>query len=181
MDHHTRSDKVAEAANVLAEAAYVLEELPHDAANYLVLQNLAVTYTHSGFVEAALDLYDRALRLAETDADRQFTYANMSSTYRCAAQHKPDPEARQRLLHDGLYGSHRGGRPRGRWRGVAVAATLAHRSMMLAEIGHHHSALDDARSALRTAKPASAKSRWWRWPARCWPAGGRPTTPTCWS
>lgn len=157
VDHHTRSDKVAEAANVLAEAAYVLEELPHDAANYLVLQNLAVTYTHSGFVEAALDLYDRALRLAETDADRQFTYANMSSAYHYAAQREPDPEARQRLLHDGLYAATAAVDPEGGGEALAVAAALAHRSMMLAEIGHHHSALDDARSALRTAREAGMR------------------------
>ena len=103
VDHHTRSDKVAEAANVLSEAAYILEDLPNDAASFLVLQNLAVTYTHSGFVEAALELYDRALRLAETDEDRQFTYANMSCAYHYAAQRESDPDERTRLLHDGLY------------------------------------------------------------------------------
>ena len=68
------------------EAVYILERLPNEVGNYQVIHNMAATYANCGFVDAALELYDRALRLAETDIDRQFAYANMSSAYHYASQ-----------------------------------------------------------------------------------------------
>lgn len=151
VDHHTRADQVAEAAAVLAEAAHILEDLPNDAENFLVLQNFAVTYTHCGFVDAALELYDRALRLADTDAERVFTYANMSAAYHLAALQEDDPERRSALLHDGLYSATAAVDPEGGGEAMAIGNALAHRAMMLAEIGHHHAAIEDASAALQFA------------------------------
>jgi diguanylate cyclase (GGDEF)-like protein len=157
VDHYTRSDRLAEAAQVLSEAAYILDQLPNDSASYLVLQNMAVTYTHCGFVEAALELYDRALRLAKTDLDRQFTYANMAAAYHYAAQQEPDDEARTRLIHDGLYAATAALDPEGGGEAMAMASALAHRSMMLAEIGHFDAALEDAHTAYGTALEAGMR------------------------
>ena len=147
VDHHTRADRLAEAAHILSEAVYILDRLPNEAGNYQVMHNMAATYANCGFVDAALELYDRALRLAETDMDRQFAYANMSSAYHYAAQREPKPEERNRLAHDGLYAATAALDPEGGSEVLAMGTAMAHRSMLLAEIGHYHGALEDARAA----------------------------------
>jgi tetratricopeptide (TPR) repeat protein len=151
VDHYTRDDRLAEAAHILSEAAYILDRLPNDAGNYQVMHNMAVTYAQCGFVEAALELYDRALRLAEHDEDRQFAYASICAAYHYAAQRDPNPDERNRLLHDGLYAATAALDPEGGGEVLAMCPALAHRSMMLAEIGHYHAALDDARNARHLA------------------------------
>ncbi len=147
VDHHSRADRLAEAAHMLSEAVYILARLPNEPAHYQVMHNMAVTYQHCGFVDAALQLYDRALRLAECDADRQFAYSSMASAYHYAAQREPDPAKCNRLIHDGLYAATAALDPEGGSEMLAMTPALAHRSMMLAEIGHYHAALDDARTA----------------------------------
>lgn len=151
VDHYTRDDRLAEAAHILSEAAYILDRLPNDAGNYQVMHNMAVTYAQCGFVEAALELYDRALRLAEHDEDSQFAYASICAAYHYAAQRDPNPDERNRLLHDGLYAATAALDPEGGGEVLAMCPALAHRSMMLAEIGHYHAALDDARNARHLA------------------------------
>lgn len=147
VDHHSRSNRFAEAAHILSEAVFILDRLPNEAANFQVVHNMAVTYAQCGFVEAALELYDRALRLADTDDDRQFAYSSMSGAYHYAAQREPDPDERSRLVHDGLYAATAALDPEGGRELMATCQAMAHRSMMLAEIGHYHAALDDARNA----------------------------------
>ncbi len=144
VDDHLRTGRLAEAAHVMSEAMYLLDRLPNEVENYLVIHNMASTYTSSGFVKAALDLFDRALRLAPTDDARQFTYASMASAYHYAAQREPDPLERNRLLHDGLYAATAALDPTGATEVLAVGTALSHRSMMLAEIGHYEAALTDA-------------------------------------
>ncbi len=151
VDHHSRSNQLAEAAHILSEAVYILDRLPNEAANYQVMHNMAVTYAQCGFVEAALELYDRALRLAENDDDRQFAYSSMSGAYHYAAQREPDPAERSRLIHDGLYAATAALDPEGGHEIMATCQAMTHRSMMLAEIGHYHAALDDARTARKLA------------------------------
>jgi diguanylate cyclase (GGDEF)-like protein len=151
VDHHSRSGRLAEAAHVLSEAVYILERIPNEGHNYQVIHNMAATYAHCGFVEAALELYDRALRLAPNDDDRQFAYASMSAAYHYAAQREPIACERNRLMHDGLYAATAALDPEGGGELLAVCQARAHRSMMLAEIGHYHAALDDARAARRLA------------------------------
>lgn len=149
VDDHTRSDRLAEAAHLLSEAVYILDRLPNEAGNFQVMHNMAATYANCGFIDAALELYDRALRLAQTDSDRQFAYASMCSAYHFAAQREPNPQERNRLVHDGLYAATAALDPEGGSEVLAMGAALAHRSMLLAEIGHYHGALDDARAARR--------------------------------
>jgi diguanylate cyclase (GGDEF)-like protein len=151
VDEHTRSGHLAEAAHALSEAVYILDHLPNEHEHYQVVHNMAATYAHCGFIEAALELYDRALRLADNDADRQFAYASMSSAYHYAAQREPDPLQRHRLLHDGLYAATAALDPEGATEVMAMGEALAHRSMMLAQIGHYHAAIDDAHRALAIA------------------------------
>ncbi len=147
VDDHTRADRWAEATQALSEAVYILPRLLDDPAHFQVLHNMAVTYARCGFVEPALELYDRALRLADNDVDRQFAYASMSAAYHDAALRETDPLEQHRLLHDGLYAASAALDPEGAREAMAVAEALAHRAMMLAEIGHYHSAIDDAQRA----------------------------------
>ena len=147
VDHHVRCNRLAEAAHALSEAMYLLDRLPNEAANYDVIHNMGVTYAHSGFMEAALELFDRALRIADNDDDRQFTYASMTSSYHYASQREPDPIERHKLLHDGLYAATAALDPAGAHEVLAMGTAMAHRSMMLAEIGHYHAAIADARVA----------------------------------
>ena len=151
VDQHVRGDRLAEAAHLLSEAMYVLDQLPNDPTNFLVIHNMAVTYCRSGFVEAALELFDRALRLADSDTDRQFCYSSMASAYHYAAQREPDVLERNRLLHDGLYAATAALDPAGTDEVLAKCTALAHRAMMLAEIGHYDAAINDAHSARRIA------------------------------
>jgi diguanylate cyclase (GGDEF)-like protein len=151
VDEHQRAHRYAEAAHALSEAAYILDQLPNETELYQVIHNMAATYANCGFVDAALELYDRALRLAENEIDRQFAYANMSATYHYAAQREPDQQEQHRLLHDGLYAATAALDPEGGNEMMAIGTALAHRSMMLAEIGHYHAAIDDATNARRIA------------------------------
>ena len=149
VDHHMRSDRLAEAANVLAEAMYTLEQLPNDARHYQVVHNMAATYATCGFVKAALDLYERALHLADNDGDRQYTYSSVAGAYHYAAQREHDAQERDRLIHAGLYAATAALEPVGEVELLATGGAQAHRAMMLAELGHYESALDDARTARR--------------------------------
>ena len=152
VDDHMRSNRLAEAANVLAEAMYTLQQLPDEARHYQVVHNTAETYAYCGFVKAALDLYDRALQLADNDADRQYTYSSMASAYHYAAQREQDPVERDRLVQAGLFAATSALEPVGDAELLATGGARAHRAMMLAEIGHFGAALEDARIARRIAE-----------------------------
>lgn len=149
VDDHMRSHRLAEAAHVLAEAMYTLDQLPDDSRHYQVMHNMAETYANCGFVKAALDLYDRALHLADNEADRVFTSASMAGAYHLAAQHEHDPKEHDRLLHAGLFAATAALEPVDDGELLAICGAQAHRAMMLAEIGHFESALDDAQTALK--------------------------------
>ena len=56
-----------------------------------------------------------------------------------------------RLLHDGLYAATAALDPEGATEVMAMGEALAHRSMMLAQIGHYHAAIDDAQRAMAMA------------------------------
>ena len=82
-----------------------------------------------------------------SDDDRQTTYANLTAAYRAAAAAEPDPAKRNRHLHDGLYAATAALDPEGSQQVRPTCVALAHRSVLFAEIGHHDSALADARRA----------------------------------
>lgn len=147
VDDHMRSNRLAEATNVLSEAMYTLDQLPDDSCHYQVVHNMAETYANCGFVRAALDLYDRALQLADNDADRLYTYSSMASSYHYAAQREQDPTERYRLFQAGIYAATSALLPVGEAELWATGTAQAHRAMMLAEIGSYQAALDDALAA----------------------------------
>jgi len=142
----------AAATQLLAEALYVMEKVPNEPANFLVVHNMAVTYSRCQFPVPALELYDRALRLAEHDGDRTFAYANMTAAAHMAMVHAADEEAAQRFLHDGMYAATAALDPEAETEVVARAIALAHRSVLLNRLGHYEAALRDAVAARALAE-----------------------------
>ncbi len=147
MSEHNVHDRRLDSASLLAEVMQAIDHLPQGSAAYPAIYDLAVTCERSGLIESSLTLYDRCLRLALTDDDRQNTYTNMVVAYHAAAVAEPDPSRRNRHLHDGLYAATAALDPEGSQQAVPMCSALAHRSVLLAEIGHHDSALADARRA----------------------------------
>jgi tetratricopeptide (TPR) repeat protein len=135
-----------------------LQTSPERSSSFRALHNRAVGYARSGFVEPALEMYDRALRMANDDTDRQLAYASMSAAYHGAALCELDPLEQHRLLHDGLYAATAALDPKGAVDTIAAGEALAHRAMMLAEIGHFHAAIDDARRVFQLAAEHGLRS-----------------------
>ena len=137
-------ERYADASAVLSEAMYVMEKVPNDPAYYQVIHNMAVTYQRCEFPVPAIELYDRALRLARTDSDRTFTYANLASAFHMAMIFATDEAMASRHLHDGIYAATAALDSQAAREVVAEATALAHRSVLLNSIGHHEAALADA-------------------------------------
>ena len=142
VDHYVRVGRLAEASHLLSEAVDVLDRLPESPEAYQVTHNLAATHEHSGFFEAAIELFERALSLADCDEDRCFTRASMTSAYHFAAARATDPEDRERLLVAGLDAAAAIECESNEL--LTTCAALAHSSMMLARIGRYEEALDHA-------------------------------------
>ncbi|CAN5549258.1 hypothetical protein BH10ACT2_BH10ACT2_13290 [soil metagenome] len=152
VDHHMRGNQLAQAADVLAEATYSLDQLPNEPQHYQVVHNMAATYAICGFAKPALELFDRAQQLAgDNEAARQYTFGSMAATYHYAAQREQDPDERERLMRAGLHAATAALEPDADAELLATDGALAHRAMMLAEIGHYESALHDACAARRIA------------------------------
>jgi diguanylate cyclase (GGDEF)-like protein len=134
-------------AHVLAEVMPVVEQLPMDPSAFPLIYDLAMTCERQGFVESSLILYDRCLRLSLNDDDLQVTYANLTAAYHAAAAVELDAEKRSRHLHDGVYAATAALDPEGGRQVRPVCMALAHRSVLFAQLGHHASALADARRA----------------------------------
>ncbi|MFN8024214.1 MAG: diguanylate cyclase [Acidimicrobiales bacterium] len=152
VEMHMLRNEYAEANEKLAEAMYVLLRVPNDPAYYHVIHNMAVTYQRCDFPLPAIELYDRALRLAPDDAERAFTYANMASAFHMAMNYAGDPDAVSRHLHDGIYAATAALDGPSDREVVTEATALAHRSVLLNAIGHHDAALDDARRCRELAE-----------------------------
>jgi diguanylate cyclase (GGDEF)-like protein len=147
IEHNAMPDPVASGAQLLAEVIYAVEQLPPEPSAYPAIYDLAVTCDQCGFFESSLVLYDRCLRIDISDDERQTTYANLTAAYRAAAAAEPDPAKRGRHLRDGLYAATAALDPAGSQQVHSTCAALAHRSVLFAELGHHESALTDARRA----------------------------------
>jgi diguanylate cyclase (GGDEF)-like protein len=138
---------VGSGAQLLAEVIYAVEQLPPEPSAYPAIYDLAVTCDQCGFFESSLVLYDRCLRIAISDDDRQSAYANLTAAYWAAAAAESDPAKRSRHLRDGLYAATAALDPEGGTQVRARCVALAHRSVLFAELGHHDSALADAHRA----------------------------------
>ena len=147
IDHNASHDPATSGAVLLAEVIYAVEQLAQEPSSYPAIYDLALTCDRSGFFESALVLYDRCLRIADTDEDRQIAYANLTSAFRAAAIAETDVVRRTRHLRDGLYAATAALDPEGARQPGPMCVALANRSVLFAELGHHESALTDARRA----------------------------------
>jgi len=145
-DNHAHDGPTA-SAHLLAEVLHAVDQLPAEPSAYSAIYDLAVTCEQSGFVEPSLALYDRCLRLPISDDDLQTTYANLTAAYHAAATVEPQPDKRGQYLRDGLYAATAALDPEGAFRARPNCTALAHRAVLFAELGHHESALHDARRA----------------------------------
>jgi diguanylate cyclase (GGDEF)-like protein len=134
-------------ARLLSEVMPILEQLPADSSAFAVVHDLAMLCERSGFVESALLLYDRCLRFCPSDEDQQVAYADLTSACHAAAAVEIDPDKRRRHIHDGLYAATAALDPEGACQPAPTCKALAHRAVLLAEVGHLDAALADARRA----------------------------------
>jgi diguanylate cyclase (GGDEF)-like protein len=137
--------RMAATVSMLAEATWLLEQLPDHDAPFLVVHNLADSYARCGFHAAAIELFQRAIRLATNEADRQFAAANLTASYHLAGLVERDPAVREQHFRAGL--------------GAAATVLVddaereahvlarAHRSAMLAHVGSYAEAMRDADTA----------------------------------
>ena len=157
VDYCVMTDAPAQAIRSLSEALFISDQLPHEPEMYQVVHNLAVTLSWYGLAEPALLHFDRALRLAEVDVDRQFCYSNMAVCYLVAASRSNDPADRERSLQSGLY--------------VATAAldqvameeistraqALVHRALLHCMLGNYAAALVDAQQGRLVAESIGSR------------------------
>lgn len=146
-DDNAGHDGPVAGAHLLAEVMHAVDQLPVEMSAFPAIYDLAVTCEQSGFVESSLALYDRCLRLPISDDDLQTTYANLTAAYHAAAAVEPEAAKRGRHLRDGLYAATAALDPAGANLARPTCVALAHRAVMFAELGHHDSALGDARRA----------------------------------
>lgn len=151
VDYYLVNEQPARVISLLAEALYVAEQLPQEPAMYQVIHNLAATLANFGLMDQALEHYDRALRLATNESDRQCCYANMAAAYMLAALRASSSEERTKRVHDGLYVATAALDPQANEEVSSRATALAHRALLLCEVGHHASALDDAKAGKQLA------------------------------
>jgi hypothetical protein len=98
-------------------------------------------------IESPLAVYDRCRQLPLSSLERQQTYADLTVAAHAAATATSDPEQRNRFVHEALYVATAALELDGPQHLPAVCTALAHRAVLLAEIGHHESASADARRA----------------------------------
>lgn len=155
VDKAVMRGQFADATQLLAEAMYVMERVPNEPINYQVVHNMGETYQRCEFPIAALELYDRALRLADNESDRTFTYASMAATYHLAYLYEDDRTIAQQHLESGIYAANAVLDAAADSELLSIATALAHRAMLHNFQGDHDRALADATEAVRLASQHS--------------------------
>ena len=145
VDRAMTTGQYAKASEWLGEAAYVMERLPNEPEHYQVVHNIAVTYHRCEFAQPALELFDRALRLATNEADRCFAYASMCATYHSAYLQERDPVLARQHLEHGVIAANAALDPEAPYDLLTTVTARAHRAMLLNHLGRHAEALPDAR------------------------------------
>ncbi len=144
-------DRCADTADELAEALHALNTVIDDPANYRVVHNVAETFQHCELPFTAIELYQQALTLAASPGDLAYTHASLAAAHHLAMNHSFDPREARRHLHEGIYAATAALGFDDDCDASATATALAHRSMLLALLGHNEAARDDAERALRLA------------------------------
>ena len=147
VDDHLTNNRLALAADALAEASYALELAGDSPEVYLVTHNLAITYAHWGFASHALELFEQARQIAPDDVERYRINANSAVAYSRAAIDAEDPIARYQLLTDGIIAASSAINDLHTTEVFALTTALAHRAMLNLLVGNFAESLLDARRA----------------------------------
>jgi len=144
VDRAMTTGQYAKASEWLGEAAYVMERLPNEVEHYQVVHNMAVTFHRCEFALPALELFDRALRLATNEADRCFAYASMCAAYHSAFLQERDPEVARQHLDHGVIAANAALDPEAPYDLLTTITARTHRAMLLIHLGRPAQALPDA-------------------------------------
>ena len=156
VDDHMLHDRIAEATDLLAEARFLLDEVPDAPGLFQVVHNLAVTYERCDFPAVALGIFERALRLADNSVDRTFVRTAMVDAHYLAAMYETDPVQRAAHVAAGLRVADEVLATSDDKEVVAETAALAHSAVFLCEQGRYAEALADA----MTARAAAEANGW---------------------
>lgn len=147
-DYHNRTGSLAEEVAALSEALDLSERLPADPAqaraNHLALHNLAATLEPCGFVQQAIELFQRALVAATTPSEAEFTRASLVTSLSSGAALANDEAERDRMITAGLRQLDDLDRDNVELHAMTSAA--AHGSLLLVRSGRYGEALELARS-----------------------------------
>jgi diguanylate cyclase (GGDEF)-like protein len=147
VDDHLSGNRLALAADALAEASYALELAGDSPDVYYVTHNLAITYARWGFAGHALELFERARRIAPDDTERYRINANSAVAYSRAAIDTDDHDARVALVAGGIAAASAAINDQRTQEVFALTTALAHRAVLHLLAGNYVDALDDARRA----------------------------------
>jgi diguanylate cyclase (GGDEF)-like protein len=147
VDNHMQFGRVALAADALADASYALELAEDGPELYLPTHNLAITFARWGSVDQALELFDRALRMAPDAIERYRVHANSTTAYSTAAVMTDDPIVRHELLTAGIAAASLAVDDTNAYEIAGLTCGLAHRSILRLLIGDYEAAINDARRA----------------------------------
>lgn len=144
-------DRCADTADDLAEALHALNAVIDDPANYRVVHNVAETFQHCELPFTAIELFQRALDMAPTPADLAYTHASLAAAHHLAMNHAHEPSGARHHLHEGIYAATAALGFGTDCDAPATATALAHRSMLLALLGHNDAARADATRVMALA------------------------------
>jgi diguanylate cyclase (GGDEF)-like protein len=145
-------DRCADTADELAEALHALSSVIDEPANYVVVHNVAETFQHCELPFTAIDLYLQALQLTSTPTSTAYTQASLAAAHHLAMNHAGDPAKAMYHLREGVYAATAALEIGEECDAAATATALAHRSLMLALLGHYAAARFDADRATALAK-----------------------------
>jgi diguanylate cyclase (GGDEF)-like protein len=149
VDAQMINGNLAEATRLLAEVMYVMELVPDVPENYQVMHNCGDTYRDCHFPIPALELYERALALASTDAHRAFTHANAAAAHHMVMNFAASAWLARQHAQQGVVAATAALKVDAQI--VARITALAHRAAFFNEIGRHEEALQDAMEARHLA------------------------------
>jgi hypothetical protein len=176
VDAQMINGNLAEATRLLAEVMYVMELVPDVPENYQVMHNCGDTYRDCHFPIPALELYERALALASTDAHRAFTHANAAAAHHMVMNFAASAWLARQHAQQGVVAATAALKVDAQI--VARITALAHRAAFLNETGQHEQALatQSRRGISRTCTRSSPRRRS-RWSAKPSRGGGSTTDP----
>jgi diguanylate cyclase (GGDEF)-like protein len=147
VDSQILGGDLVEATRLLAEAMYVMDLVADTPENYQVVHNMGDTYLSCHFPVPALELYERALALAEDDTQRTFTLASVAAAHHMALNFTTSAGVKREHAKKGLEAADAALDANVDSELMTRITALAHRSGLLNALERHEEALRDALEA----------------------------------